>query len=73
MNNMVTDAVAFSVPLQSEDITNAQRVSETKTFGGSIIEDYGNDIVPITLSSTTVNNNPRLIYKGSLGTEIKNR
>lgn len=71
MNNMVTDAVAFSVPLQSEDITNAQRVSETKTFGGSIIEDYGNDIVPITLSSTTVNNNPRLIYKGSLGTEIK--
>lgn len=71
MNNSVTDAVAFSVPLQSEDINNGQRISETKTFGGSVIEDYGNDIVNINLSGTTVNNSPRLIYKGSLGTEIK--
>lgn len=57
------DAFMFSVPPQSEEFTFPQRVKETKTFGGSVIDDYGNDTFKITLSGSTINNDLRLIRR----------
>lgn len=56
-------AFSFSLPPQSEDFIYPQRVNETKTFGGSILEDYGNDTVSISLAGTTANNAVRMLYK----------
>lgn len=56
----------FSLPPQSEDFQHPQRVAETKTFGGSVYEDYGNDTVNITLTGTTANNSLRLITKNNV-------
>ena len=67
INNIVTDAFAFSVPVQSEDYTFPQRIAETKTFGGVVIDDYGNDTVTINLSGTTINQDLKIIYKGEQG------
>lgn len=57
--------VSFSIPPQSEEFSYPQRVNETKTFGGIVYDDYGNDSVQITLSGTTVNNEIRNIYSGT--------
>lgn len=56
----------FSVPPQSEDFNFPQRIGETKTFGGSVFEDYGNDTGKITLSGSTINSEIRMLFsKGS--------
>lgn len=57
--------VSFSIPPQSEEFEYPQRINETKTFGGIVYDDYGNDSVKINLSGTTVNNEIRLIYTGT--------
>lgn|GEM_PF-1192663 len=49
----------FSVSPQSVEITYPQRVFETKTFGGSVIEDYGNDTANITIQGSTINSDIR--------------
>lgn len=61
------DAFTFSVPPQNEEFVYPQRVSETKTFGGTVIDDYGNDSCKITLSGTTINQELKLIYRGIKG------
>jgi len=63
-NDAVVDTFTFAVPPESEDFAFPQRLSETKTFGGSVFDDYGNDTYRITLSGTTVNEDKKLIYKG---------
>ena len=68
-NGVLEDAFTFSVPPESEEFTFPQRKSETKTFGGAVVADYGNDLVNITLSGSTINQEVKLIYKGSLGTD----
>jgi hypothetical protein len=60
--NRVMDAFTFSVPPESEEITYSQRKSETKTFGGLHVDDYGMDAVKITLSGSTINQNLKKIY-----------
>ena len=67
MNNKLTDAFTFSVPPESEDFSFPQRKSETKTFGGAVVADYGNDLVQINLSGSTINQELKLIYKSTLG------
>jgi hypothetical protein len=67
MNNVLTDAFTFSVPPESEEFSFPQRKNETKTFGGAVIADYGNDTVQINLSGSTINQEIKLIYKSSLG------
>lgn len=54
----------FSVPPESEELQFSQRVSETKTFGGSVFDCYGNDTIKINLSGSTVNEERKLIYRG---------
>ena len=49
----------FSVSPQSVEITYPQRVFETKTFGGSVIEDYGNDTANISIQGSTINSDIR--------------
>lgn len=70
LNGMTSDAVAFSVPPQSEEFDFPQRIGETKTFGGSVFEDYGNDTTKITLTGSTVNSELRIVYKGTMGQTI---
>lgn len=62
VNDKIKDTFAFSVPPQSEEIRYSQRIGETKTFGGVVYEDYGNDTVKITLSGTTINRDVKRIY-----------
>lgn len=66
------DAFAFSMPPESESIQTAQRVSYTKTFGGVVVDDYGNDVTKISLSGTTGNRDMKVIYRGSLGFKMLN-
>lgn len=61
--SIVEEAFTFSVPPQSEEFVYPQRVKETKTFGGSVIEDYGNDTIAISLSGTTINQQVKIIYR----------
>lgn len=57
-----SDSFAFGVPPESEELVLPQRKSETKTFGGLIVDDYGCNELKITLSGSTVNNELRRIY-----------
>ena len=68
-NKVLTDAFTFSVPPENEEFIFPQRKSETKTFGGVVVSDYGNDVVQINLSGTTINQDLKLIYKSSLGSD----
>jgi hypothetical protein len=66
LNGDVTeDIFTFAVPPESESFTFAQRVSETKTAGGSVFDDYGNDTIQIALSGTTINEERKIIYQGN--------
>jgi hypothetical protein len=56
------DAFTFSVPPESEELSYAQRKTETKTFGGLHIDDYGIDVVKIVLSGSTINQSLKKIY-----------
>jgi uncharacterized repeat protein (TIGR02543 family) len=64
-NSTETKVFTFSVPPESEDFDFGQRISETKTFGGSVFDDYGNDSIKINLSGSTVNEEKKLIYRGN--------
>ena len=66
-DNRVTDAFTFSVPPENEEFSFPQRKNETKTFGGAVIADYGNDLVNISLSGSTINQEVKYIYRSTLG------
>ncbi len=70
MNGVLTDAFTFSVPPENEEFSFPQRKSETKTFGGAVVADYGNDLVQINLSGSTINQELKIIYKSKLGTSV---
>lgn len=57
------DVFTFSLPPQSEELTYSQRKTETKTFGGLHVDDYGIDAVKISLSGSTINNSLKKIYR----------
>ena len=61
---VVKECFTFSLPPESEDFDFPQRITETKTFGGSVFDDYGNDTYKITLSGSTVNEDKKFIYRG---------
>jgi uncharacterized repeat protein (TIGR02543 family) len=63
-NDIPKEVFTFSIPPEAEDFSFDQRVTETKTFGGSAFDDYGNDTIKITLSGSTVNEEKKIIYKG---------
>lgn len=60
----VENVFTFSVPPEGEDYDFAQRLTETKTFGGSVFDSYGNDTIKINLSGTTGNEDKKIIYRG---------
>ena len=64
-NDTVEEVFTFSIPPESESLDFGQRVTETPTFGGVVIDDYGNDTVKIRLAGTTVNEERKLIYRGN--------
>jgi hypothetical protein len=61
------DAFTFSVPPESEELSYGQRKTETKTFGGLHIDDYGMDAVKIVLSGSTINQSLKKIYGAGKG------
>lgn len=63
-NDEVKECFTFAVPPESEDFDFGHRVSETKVFGGTAFDDYGNEAIKITLSGSTVNDELKLIYRG---------
>ena len=60
----VEECFTFSIPPEGEDFDFGQRLTETKTFGGSVFDRYGNDTIKINLSGTTGNEERKLIYRG---------
>lgn len=57
------DSFTFSLPPESEEFTQTQRVSETPTFGGTWFDDYGSNAVKISLSGSTGNRMLKKSYK----------
>ena len=60
-----SEVFTFALPPESEDFDYSQRITETKTFGGAVFDDYGNDTFKITISGSTVNQEKKLIYRGT--------
>jgi uncharacterized repeat protein (TIGR02543 family) len=60
---------SFAVPPESEEFEFGQRIMETKTFGGSVFDDYGNDTIPIKISGTTINDEKKMLYRGGSSRE----
>ena len=69
-DDKITDVFTFSVPPESEEFSFPQRKNETKTFGGAVVADYGNDLVQINLSGSTINQELKYIFKASKGESI---
>lgn len=61
----VENVFTFALPPESEELSFSHRVSETKTFGGSVFDSYGEDDITISLSGSTVNNDKKMIYHGN--------
>lgn len=61
------DVFTFSVPPESEELTYSQRKTETKTFGGLHVDEYGADAVKIVISGSTINQELKIIYGGEKG------
>jgi hypothetical protein len=61
--NNTEDVFTFSLPPESEELSYTQRKSETKTFGGLHIDEYGIDAAKIVLSGSTVNQELKMIYR----------
>jgi hypothetical protein len=68
-DNTVEEAFTFSVPPESEELSYSQRKTETKTFGGLHVDDYGIDAVKIVLSGSTVNRELKRIYRPGMDDE----
>lgn len=69
-NGSIEESFTFSVPPESEDYDYPQRINETKTFGGIVYDDYGNDTQKITLSGSTGNNDVKRIFRGNAGSDL---
>jgi hypothetical protein len=59
------ESFSFSVPPENEELTYGQRKSETKTFGGLHVDDYGAEAVRISISGSTVNQELKKVYQKS--------
>lgn len=62
-----SEVFTFSLPPEAVEITFPQRVSETKTFGGMFIDDYGPDACKITFSGSTGNSAIKKVYRKGQG------
>lgn len=69
-NGTIENSYTFSAPPESEDFSFPQRVNETKTYGGVIYDDYGNDTNKIILSGSTGNQQLKRIFRGNSGSDI---
>jgi hypothetical protein len=67
LNGQTQEIFTFSLPPENVEITYPQRVSETKTFGGLFVDDYGAEVAKIVLSGITGNQEARTIYRANLG------
>ena len=55
-------AFTLTIPPESFDIEENQRISETETFGGVFLDDYGEGLKPIKISGNTGGATLRLTY-----------
>lgn len=58
----IVSAFTLTIPPDSIEITQSQRITRTKTFGGMFLDDYGLDVAKITISGTTGNQDLRATY-----------
>lgn len=59
------EAFTLTIPPQNMEIEENQRISETKTFGGVFIDDYGPDVLKIAISGDTGGTTLRKTYSPS--------
>jgi uncharacterized membrane protein YgcG len=59
-----SEVYTFSLPPEGSEIVMTQRVSETETFGGVFVDDYGMGLAKIHLSGSTGNSNFKKIHRG---------
>lgn len=62
-------AYTLTVPPEGIEVDEPQRLSQTKTFGGLFIDDYGPDVLKITVSGTTGGSDLRRTWT-ALGDQI---
>jgi nucleoid-associated protein YgaU len=62
--NKSMEVYTFSLPPEGSEIVMTQRVSETETFGGVFVDDYGMGLAKIHLSGSTGNSNFKKIHRG---------
>jgi hypothetical protein len=67
----VVSAFTLTLPPDSMEVTQSQRVTRTKTFGGVFIDDYGLDVAKITISGTTGNSDVRSTYIPGKGESLE--
>lgn len=69
----IIEAFTLTVPPNSIEIIQSQRVNRTKTFGGVFEDDYGMDTAKITISGNTGNEEFRATYiPGSGSSQVFN-
>jgi hypothetical protein len=68
----VKEAFTLTIPPESFNVEEPQRVSKKKTFGGIFIDDYGPDNQVISISGNTGGMTARNTYSTSKGASINN-
>ena len=66
----IIDAFTLSIPPEGIEISEPQRISRTKTFGGLFEEDYGSEAAKITITGNTGGTKIRKIYRRGMGDEL---
>jgi len=56
------EAFTLTIPPENMEVEEDQRISETETFGGVFIDDYGEGLKPIRISGHTGGSTLRLTY-----------
>ena len=56
------EAFTLTIPPENMEVEEDQRISETETFGGVFVDDYGEGVKPIRISGHTGGSTLRLTY-----------
>jgi hypothetical protein len=66
------EAFTLTVPPENFEIDEPQRLSQTKTFGGIFLDDYGPEVLHITISGTTGSADVRHTYTKNGTSDVYN-
>ncbi|MDR1837637.1 MAG: hypothetical protein LBQ89_08270 [Treponema sp.] len=61
--NIPDDVFTFSIPPESEELKYSQLKTETETFGGLHVDEYGTKAAKINISGSTINQTLKMIHR----------